>query len=100
MNPDVDSGDMDGFLRLLLPEAFMACLDFQDSLLHWVASPVSRLLIGFHRLASGLLGTYLFPPFGPQPSPGWNDKCAKEVRRIARRMRPPSTRWILRKACV
>ena len=53
-----------------------------------MASPERRQLLGVRRPVSGLLGVYLFPPFGLGPSPGWDDKCVREVLRVDRRMRP------------
>ena len=43
---------------------------------------------GCCRPASGLIGVYLFFPSRLRPSPGRNDKCVKEVLRIAARARP------------
>ena len=78
VNPDVDDGDMHGFLRLLSPGARTAGLDFQGCFLHRVVSTVSRRLLGVRHPVLGPLGT----------PPGWDDKCIKAVLRIASRGRP------------
>ena len=36
------------------------------------------------RPLSGVLGVYLFFPFGLGPPPGWNDKCVRAISTAAR----------------
>ena len=61
VNPEVHCGAKDGFLTHLCPEPYMA--------------------------GAGRLRVYLSLPFGSGPSPGWNDGCAKEALRVAKKPR-------------
>ena len=95
VNPGVDYGYVHGFSYMLPPGSCMAELDFQNCLLRWLVSPLPRRSLGVRHPVSGLLGMSLFLPFGFGPSPGRNDGCAKEVLRIAGKIRPPLRRDLL-----
>ena len=66
----------------------MGGVDLQDCFLHWLVAPVHRRLLGVRHPISGVLGVYLFIPFGLGPSPGINDGCVKEVLRVVRARYP------------
>ena len=65
--PLVEYGDMDGFLRLLPPGAFVAGLDIQDCLPQWLVSPARRRLQGVRHPVTLRLRVFLFLPFGLGP---------------------------------
>ena len=79
VNPLVEYSTMGDFLGLLSPGAYMGGVDLQDCFLHWLVAPVRRRLLGARRPTAGVLGAYLFLPFGLGPSPGINGGCVKEV---------------------
>ena len=84
---------MDDFLRTLSPGARMGGVSFQDCFLHWLVAPDRRRFLGVRRPLPGVLGVYLFLPFGLGPSPGWNDRCVKAALAVAR-ARFPSLRIV------
>ena len=84
VNPPVEYGTMDGFLELLSSGAYMGGVDLQDCFLHWLVAPIHRRLLGVRHPITGVLGVYLFLPFGLGPSPGINDACVKEVLDVVR----------------
>ena len=85
VNSGANYGDVGCLLRLLLPGAHVAGLDFRDSFLHRLALPVSRRLLGVRRPVSGQSA-----PFGLGPSPDWIDKYVEEIIRVATGRRPSS----------
>ena len=70
VNPPAEYGDMDGFLGIMSPGAFLAGLGLQDCFLHWLASPACRRLLGVRCPVAHHLAVHLFLPFGWGPSPG------------------------------
>ena len=74
VTPPVEYGDM----------AFMRGVDSQDSFLRWLVSPECWCYLGVRYPVLGRFGVYLFLPFGLGPSPGWHDRCVKEILRISR----------------
>ena len=88
VNRPVEYGAMDGFLSLLSPGAFMGGVDLQDCFLHWPVAPAHRRFLGVRHPTTGVLGVYLFLPFGLGPSPGINDGCVKEVLSVVRSQFP------------
>ena len=79
---------MDDFLRALTPGVYMGGVDLQDCSLHWMVAPSRRRFFGVRRPLAGVLGVYLFQPFGLGPSPGWNDRCVKAALDAARPQSP------------
>ena len=47
-------------------------------------APACRRYLRVRHPLTGVLGAYLFLPFGLGPSPGWNDRCVKAVFDVAR----------------
>ena len=62
----------------------MGGVDFQDCFLRWLVAAAHRRFLGVRHPLSGVLGVYLFLPFGLGPSPGWNDGCVKAALSVAR----------------
>ena len=87
-NRDVDYGTMDGWLRMITKNGYMAGLDVKDCFLHWMIAPKCRRMLGVEHPVNGKKGCYLFLPFGLGPSPGWNDGCIKEMIRVMLLRRP------------
>ena len=52
-DPAVKYGDVDEFLQLLSPGAFLGGVDFQGSFRHWPVSPACRRFLGVRRPVSG-----------------------------------------------
>ena len=69
VNPPAEYGAMDGFLESSTPGGFMEGIDLQDCFLRWLAPSSCRRYLGVRRPVSGVLGAYLFLPFGLGPSP-------------------------------
>ena len=82
---DVRYGTMDAWLRVLYPGAWMAGLDLMDCFLTWPVHPSQRRLLGIRHPITGVLGCYLFMPFGVGPCPGVNDWCMKHLLDIVQR---------------
>ena len=66
-NPPVQYSAMGDFLQTLSPGAYMGGVDFQDCFLHWLVAPARRRFLGVRHPLSGILGVYLFLPFGLGP---------------------------------
>ena len=73
-NPPAQFGAMGDFLKLLPPGAYIGGIDPQDCFLHWLAAPSRHRYLRVRRPVAGVLGVYLFRPFGLGPPPGWNGK--------------------------
>lgn len=84
VNPPAHYGATDEFLSLPTPGAVMGGIDMQDCFLHWLAAPSRRRPLGVRRPATGILGAYLFLPFGLGPPRGWNDARVKALPEVAR----------------
>ena len=79
---------MDGFPESLPPGAYVGCSDSQDCFVHWMVFPARRRFLGVRYPVSGILGAYLFLPFGLGPPLGWSDFCVKVVHTAARARLP------------
>ena len=84
VNPPAHYRATDEFLSLPTPGAVMGGIDMQDCFLHWLAAPSRRRPVGVRRPATGILGVYLFLPFGLGPPPGWGDARVKALPEVAR----------------
>ena len=88
LNPDVNSGAMDGSSALLRPGACTAAMGLRGCLCHWLASLARRCFLGVRRPMSGRLGVYFFLPFDLCPFQKWNDCCVMELLRLVAKVRP------------
>ena len=88
-NPNVDQGVMGTLLSFLQVGAQMAGIDLPECFLDCLVSPVAARLLGNGHPVTGRLGVYLSLPSGSGPSPGWDDRCGKEILRVTKTVRPP-----------
>ena len=73
----VKYGAMDGLLGLLPPDTYMGGIDLQAYLLRWLVAASRRRYLDVRRPVSGVLGVYLFFPFGLGSPPEWGDFCVE-----------------------